>query len=33
MVGFEPFGMGLGMVLVWLIPILLIALGHPQCHQ
>jgi putative membrane protein len=26
MVGFEPFGMGLGMILVWLIPILLIAL-------
>lgn len=26
MVGFEPFGMGWGMVLVWLIPILLVAL-------
>jgi putative membrane protein len=26
MVGFEPFGMGLGMVLVWLIPVLLVAL-------
>lgn len=26
MVGFEPFGMGVGMILVWLIPILLIAL-------
>lgn len=26
MVGFEPFGMGFGMVLVWLIPVLLVAL-------
>jgi putative membrane protein len=26
MVGFEPFGMGFGMVLIWLIPVLLVAL-------
>lgn len=26
MVGFEPSGMGFGMVLVWLIPVLLVAL-------
>ena len=27
MSGFEPFGMGWGMTLVWLLPILLIALA------
>jgi putative membrane protein len=27
MYGFEPFGMGWGMTLVWLLPILLIALA------
>lgn len=27
MYGFEPFAMGWGMILVWLIPILLIALA------
>lgn len=26
MYGFEPFGMGWGMILVWLVPILLVAL-------
>ncbi len=41
MIGFEHFGMGWGMILVWLIPILLVALviryvirdrdGKPEC--